>query len=117
MSSEDKIVRKLRKQLETALAKRREDEAADVLGKLMEADPKVPRWPHKRGDLLRKLNNNKLAIECFAAAATLYAEQGFIARAVAMAKTILNLDPSRIDVLERVDPEAARKLHRLQRPN
>ncbi len=50
-------------------------------------------------------------------AATVYAEQGFIARAVAMAKTILNMDPSRIDVLERVDPEAARKLHRLQRPN
>lgn len=115
--SEDKIVRKLRKQLENALAKRREDEAADVLGKLMEADPKVPRWPHKRGDLLRKLNQNRLAIECYAAAATLYAEQGFIARAVAMAKTILNLDPRRIDVLERVDPEAARKLHRLQRPN
>lgn len=115
--SEDKIVRKLRKQLENALAKRREDEAADILGKLMDADPKVPRWPHKRGDLLRKLNQPKLAIECFAAAATLYAEQGFIARAVAMAKTILNLDPSRIDVLERVDPEAARKLHRLQRPN
>jgi CRP-like cAMP-binding protein len=115
--SEDKTVRKLRKQLENALAKRREDEAADVLGKLMDADPKVPRWPHKRGDLLRKLGNNKLAIECFASAATLYAEQGFIARAVAMAKTILNLDPSRIDVLERVDPEAARKLHKLQRPN
>ncbi len=114
--SEDKIVRKLRKQLETALAKRSENEAADVLGKLMAADPKVPRWPHKRGDLLRKLGQNRVAIDCYAEAATLYAEQGFIARAVAMAKTILNLDPSRIDVLERIDPEAARKLHRLQRP-
>jgi CRP-like cAMP-binding protein len=115
--TEDRIVRKLRKELETALAKRREDDAADVLGKLMEADPKTPRWPHKRGDLLRKLGHNKLAIESYAVAATVYAEQGFIARAVAMAKTILNLDPSRIDVLESVDPEAARKLHRVHRPN
>src|SRR5688500_12404522 len=115
--TEDRIVRKLRKELESALAKRREDDAADVLGKLMEADPKTPRWPHKRGDLLRKLGHNKIAIECYAAAATVYAEQGFIARAVAMAKTILNLDPSRIDVLEAVDPEAARKLHRVHRPH
>ena len=45
----------------------------------------------------------------------LYAKQGFVARAAAMAKLILQIDPSRLDVLERVDPDEARRLHRQQR--
>ena len=52
--AEDKTVRKLRKKLESALAKQKNDDAIALLGKLMEADPKAPRWAHKRGDLLRK---------------------------------------------------------------
>ena len=84
--SEDKIVRKLRKQLETALAKRKDDEAADVLGRLMDADPKV-RAGRTNAAICCASSPEPDGIECYAAAATLYAEQGFIARAVAMAKT------------------------------
>jgi CRP-like cAMP-binding protein len=114
--AEDKTVRKLRKKLEAALAKQKIDEAVVLLGKLMEADPRAPRWPHKRGDLLRKQRKRKEAVAAYEVAVDLYADQGFIARAVAMAKTVLNLDPSRIDVLEKVDPQAAQLLHRQQRP-
>jgi CRP-like cAMP-binding protein len=114
--TEDKTVRKLRKQLETALGKQKDTDAIDLLGKLIEAEPKVPRWPHKRGELYRKHNRKKEAVECYTLAADLYAEQGFIARAVAMAKTILDIDPRATQVLERIDPEAARRLHRQQRP-
>jgi CRP-like cAMP-binding protein len=114
--SEDKIVRKLRKQLETALGKQKDPEAIELLGRLIEAEPKAPRWPHKRGELYRKHNRKKEAIECYTLAADLYAEQGFIARAVAMAKTIIDIEPRATQVLERIDPEAARKLHRQQRP-
>ena len=114
--TEDKTVRKLRKRLETALAKRKEDDAIELLGKLIEAEPKAPRWPHKRGELYRKHNRKQEAIEAYTLAADLYADQGFIARAVAMAKTIIDMDPRATQVLARIDPEAARRLHRQQRP-
>lgn len=109
-------VRKLRKQLDNALAKRKDDEAIEALLGLIEGDPKTPRWPHKLGELYQKAGKRPQAVEQYTAAANLYADQGFIARAIAMAKTILELDPARIDVLERIDPEAARRLHRRQRP-
>src|SRR5262245_61328810 len=110
--TEDKTVRKLRKQLEIVLAKRKEDEAIALLGRLMEAEPKAPRWPHKRGEMLRKRGRKQEAIEAYTLAADLYMDQGFIARAVAMAKTIIDLDPRATQVLARIDPEAARRLHR-----
>jgi len=109
-------VRKLRKQLDNALAKRRDDDAIEALLGLIEGDPRTPRWPHKLGELYQKAGKRPQAVEHYTNAANLYADQGFIARAIAMAKTILELDPARIDVLERIDPEAARRLHRRQRP-
>jgi CRP-like cAMP-binding protein len=115
MTDERRLAR-LRKRLDRALENDDLVSALEVLALLQEADPRTPRWSHKRGDLLRKQNDVKEAIRCYATAVDLYADQGFIARAVAMARTILDLDPSRIDVLERVDPEAARKLHRRHRP-
>jgi CRP-like cAMP-binding protein len=48
-------------------------------------------------------------------AVDLYAAKGFVARAAAMAKVILAIDPSKGEVLERVDPVAARRLHRENR--
>jgi CRP-like cAMP-binding protein len=114
MTIEDKHVRKLREKLEVALTKRKDDDALKLLGELVEADPKAPRWPHKRGELYRKKNHKSEAIACYALAATLYSEQGFLARAVAMAKTVIDIDSKRIDVLERIYPEAARNLHRQQ---
>jgi CRP-like cAMP-binding protein len=113
--TEDKSARKLRKELENALARQKDDDAIELLGELMTADPKSPRWPHKRGDLYRKKNRKKEAVECYTVAAGLYADQGFLARAVAMAKTVVDLDPTQLEVLERIDPEAARKLNRQQR--
>lgn len=116
MTTEDKNVRKLREKVEAALSKRKDDDAIKLLGQLIDADPKTPRWPHKRGELYRKRNRNKEAIECYSLAADLYLDQGFLARAVAMAKSVLDIDPQRTDVLLRIDPESARKLHREQRP-
>jgi cAMP-dependent protein kinase regulator len=114
--AEDKQLRKLRAKLDKVLDASRNEEAVKLLAELMELEPKNVRWPHKRGDLLRKLGKNKDAIMCYEAAVEIYTAQGFIARAVAMAKTVLNLDPTRIDILERVDPNAAQQLHRQQRP-
>jgi CRP-like cAMP-binding protein len=114
--ADERAIRKLRKALDKALAKDDAERAEEALVGLAELDPRTPRWPQKRGDLLRKQGKRAEAIKCYGAAADLYADQGFLARAVAMARTVLDLDPRRIDVLERVDPQAARELHRKLRP-
>jgi CRP-like cAMP-binding protein len=113
---EDKSVRKLRLQLETALVKQKDDLAIELLVELCRLDPKGARWPHKLGDLYRKHRRRNEAIEAYATAADLYFDQGFLARAVAMGKTVIDLDPRRTEVLERIDPSELRRLHAPQRP-
>jgi len=68
------------------------------------------RRPSKTTDLRARLN---LALEADAVlayerAVDLYATKGFMARAAAMAKLILAIDPTRGDVLERVNLEGHR---------
>lgn len=107
--------RKLRDKLQQLLLKERFVEALDcyVLLERMEADE--PRWPHRKGDLLRRLGHIDEAVSSYERAVDLYAQQGFLARAAAMAKVVMAIDPDRGDVLERVAPEPARKLHRSAR--
>ena len=114
--SDDKALRKVRAKLDKALEANRNDEAIKLLVEIAQFEPSNARWPHKRGDLLRKLNRNAEAVECYATAVDIYATTGFIARAIAMAKTVLSLDASRIDILERVDPSAAAQLRGRGRP-
>jgi cAMP-dependent protein kinase regulator len=114
--ADDKALRKARAKLDKALEANRNEEAIKLLAELIAHEPANARWPHKRGDLLRRVGRNAEAVVCYASAVEIYAESGFIARAVAMAKTVLNLDPARIDILERVDPTAAQQLRSPQRP-
>jgi CRP-like cAMP-binding protein len=114
--SDEKALRKARAKLDKALEANKNDEAIDWLAELVKHEPSNARWPHKRGDLLRKLGRNEEAVECYATAVGLYADQGFIGRAVAMAKTVVTLDPARLDILERVDPNAAQLLRAQTRP-
>lgn len=108
-------VPKLREQLAAALQKDKFSEALSLCEELGEAEPNDPRWPQRRGDLLRRMKQDAAAINAYEVAVGLYAKQGFVARAAAMAKLILQIDPTRLDVLERVDPDEARRLHRQQR--
>ena len=108
-------VPKLREQLAVALQKEKFGEALGLYEELGLAEPADPRWPQRHGDLLRRLKQDAAAIKAYEVAVGLYAKQGFVARAAAMAKLILQIDPSRLDVLERVDPDEARRLHRQQR--
>lgn len=109
--------RTLRDKLERAQRRERFTEALAVLDELQRLEPKASRWPHKRGDVLRRMGRREDAIRAYERAVDLYAQEGFLARAVAMAKTIVSLDPKRTDALKRVEPEAARQLHRKHRPH
>ncbi|MET0386866.1 MAG: cyclic nucleotide-binding domain-containing protein [Polyangiales bacterium] len=112
---EDKLLTKARSKLHKALEANRYEDALKWLSELSRHEPSSARWPHKQGDLLRKLGRNDDAIRYYEIAVGLYADEGFIARAVAMAKTVVNLDPSRLDILERVDPQAAQQLRAARR--
>ena len=104
-----KKVQKLQDKLNTALRKQKFDKAFGFYEDLAKLEPAEARWPHRKGDLLKRLGKPG-AVVAYARAVDLYSKQGFIARAAALAKLVLQLDASRIDVLEMVDPEAARRL-------
>ena len=112
----DSHSRKLRDKLNQALRKERRGEALSYYEALQVVEPNEPRWPHRKGDLLKRLGRRQEAVEAYERAADLYAHQGFEARAAAMAKVVMGIAPEHVDVLERVSPDAARKLHRSARP-
>ena len=64
---------------------------------LERVEPSEPRWPHRRGDLLKRLGRKQEAIGSYERAVDLYAQQGFVARAAAMAKVVIAMEPERID--------------------
>ena len=111
----DSRSRELRDKLNQALRKERLGEALRQYEALQMLERNEPRWPHRKGDLLKRLGRPEEAVEAYERAVDLYAQQGFVARAAAMAKVVLGIAPGRVDVLERVNLDAARKLHRSTR--
>jgi CRP-like cAMP-binding protein len=78
-------------------------------------EPNEPRWPHRKGDVLKRLGRRQEAADAYEHAVDLYARRGFVARAAAMAKVVTGIAPDREDIFERVRVDAARKLHRSAR--
>jgi CRP-like cAMP-binding protein len=107
--------RKLRDKLNEALRKERLAEALLHYQALQVVERNEPRWPHRKGDLLKRLGRPEEAVTAYEHAVDLYAQQGFVARAAAMAKVVLGIAPEHVDVLERVNVDAARRLHRSSR--
>jgi CRP-like cAMP-binding protein len=105
----------LRAELSKALKAERLHEALDLYELIEKQQANEPRWSHRRGDLLQRMGRKADAVLAYERAVDLYAAKGFVARAAAMAKVILAIDPSKGEVLERVDPVAARRLHRQTR--
>jgi CRP-like cAMP-binding protein len=104
--------RSLRDKLNQALRKERLGEALGHYEALQVMEQSEPRWPHRKGDLLKRLGREAEAVEAYERAVDLYAQQGFVARAAAMAKVVLAIAPERMDILDRVTTDAARKLRR-----
>ncbi|TNE48713.1 MAG: cyclic nucleotide-binding domain-containing protein [Deltaproteobacteria bacterium] len=57
------------------------------------SEPNNPRWHHKLGETYRRLNKRRKSILSYYRAAELYAEDGFVLKAIAMCKMILDQDP------------------------
>jgi len=105
----------LRAELDRALARGRTIDALEIYELFEKRKPDEPRWSHRKGDLLRRIGHEADALRAYKRAAYLYSAKGFDARAVATAKLISAIDPSKADVLERVNRVAERRLHRQHR--
>lgn len=114
MASKDKQAAELRAALEKAVAKDRPKDQVTALEGLERLEPKEPRWPHRRGDTLRRMGKGKDAEVAYLRAMQIYAAQGFVARAVAVAKMVVDLNPARAEILDRLDTEAGRALRQQQ---
>lgn len=112
----EKRLKLLRERLEKSQHQRNDKLGDVVLEELETLEPDNARWPHRRGDLLRKMGRNRDAVHCYERAVAVYMSSGFLPRAIAMAKVVVELDPSRAHVLAQLDPRAARELHRRVRP-
>jgi CRP-like cAMP-binding protein len=108
--AESPQLKKLKDQLELAMEKERLKEAVEALEKLERLEPAEPRWSQRLGDLLRRQKQTAQAIQAYERAVDRYAKGGFLARAVAMAKTITSLDPTRKDVLSRLQQNDAKDI-------
>ncbi len=59
-------------------------------------------WPKRSGEIYRRLNRDKDAIEAFTRAADRYAQGGFLVQAIAVCKLILQIDPRNDIALQRI---------------
>ena len=105
----------LRAELSEALEAGQMNQALELYELIEKQKPDEPRWSHRKGDLLRRMGREADAVRAYERAVELYAARGFDARAAATAKVMLAIDPSRGEVLEQVDPEAARRFERPRR--
>jgi tetratricopeptide (TPR) repeat protein len=115
MRRRDSKTTDLRAQLSKALQTGRVTQALELYELIEKQKPDEPRWPHRKGDLLRRMGRDADAVLAYERAVYLYAARGFDARAAATAKVVLAIDPSKGEVIERVDPEAARRSDRQNR--
>lgn len=93
----------LRDNWNRAMERDRLGEAVAALVELERLDAQEPRWAHRLGEAYRRLGRQHEAEEAFIRAMDGYVRNGFVPRAVAMAKLVIAMNPARIDVLARID--------------
>ncbi|MCC6995663.1 MAG: cyclic nucleotide-binding domain-containing protein [Deltaproteobacteria bacterium] len=93
MAGNAKKIAKLKAEAMAAAQGGKTKRALERYLELAEEDPDDPSWPQRAGDAARKLGDAALAIANYAASAEAYARQGFLIKAIALCKTILDIDP------------------------
>lgn len=110
MASDDRRVHALREAWEEAIGKDRPRDALAALEGLELLEPDEARWAHRKGEVLRRLGRAREAEAAFVRAVDRYAAQGFLTRAAALAKVVIELNPARADILVELDRAPAQKL-------
>lgn len=86
--------RKLKEKATETFAKGKFAKAAELYQEYCEADPKDLQARLRMGDAWAKAGNKERAIGAYKTAAEAYARDGFLPRAIAASKLIMELDPS-----------------------
>lgn len=96
----------LRARWEKALERDRPADAIKALVVIAKRVPDQPQWLQRLAESYQRAGRAGDAVDAFARAAAGYAEKGFLPRAIAMAKLVAGLDPSRGDLLAGLTPKA-----------
>lgn len=102
----DPAVPGLRRSAERNMGGGRYGAAAGDLLRLARMEPKNPRWPHKLGEVYRRMGNQPRALLFMGQAMELYEVQGFWRKALAVGGMALQLDQG--------NAEVTAKLHQLR---
>jgi cAMP-dependent protein kinase regulator len=86
-------LRKLKDKAAELAAKGKVEKAASVLREIVEADPKDLASRQKLAEVLRRAGEIAEAIEEYKQVADRFARDGLLIKAIAICKTILELDP------------------------
>lgn len=111
----DSATTDLRAELSRALKAERFKQALELYELIENRKPEEPRWAHRKGDLLRRMGRSVDAVVAYERAVHLYSDRGFDARAAATARLLLAIDPSKGEVLDWVEAQAARRSERQSR--
>ena len=90
-------LRKLKDRAAELLNKGKPEKAAEVLREVLEADPKDTGTRQKLAELLRRAGQDAEAIANYRQVADRYARDGFLIKAIAVCKVILEIDPAHVE--------------------
>src|SRR5512138_3118179 len=90
-------LRKLKDKGAEAAAKGKLEKAADLFRQALGGDPDDVATRQKLADVLRRANRIDDAIEQYRGVADRYGRDGLLIKAIAISKTILELDPDHVD--------------------
>lgn len=102
MPDKDAVISAARDRAEAFFAKGMYGEALAAYGEIRPRGSNYPRVSLRMGDIHRKLEDLAGAVDCYREAAEGFAKLGFTLKAVAVCKMIMNIDPSREDVQQRL---------------
>ncbi len=93
-------IAKLKKEAVRYRTKQKYRQAAGAYRRLTELDPINPTWPHKLGQVLQHMGKADQATDALEKAAENYLNKGFVLKAIAMCKMILELSPDNTRIQE-----------------
>jgi len=90
-------LRKLKDKAAELAARGKLEKAAELLREALEGDPKDVATRHKLAEVLRRAGRTAEAVDVYRAVADRFAHDGLLIKAIAISKTILELDPEHVE--------------------
>src|SRR5689334_10210118 len=98
----DAELQQLRDTLAWAIEQERWDTALDACRTLEQLEPEEATWPHRAGDLCRRVGRIADAIVAYRRAVDRLSAAGDLVKAIALGKLVLELDPAQGDVQQQL---------------